>query len=67
MRTHAVDFFKSKIEMVKSGEVHTVAAYFNCSEFKEAVIEAVFENRKIGTVAICNRFCKSKNYAAAVA
>ena len=44
-----------------------VAADFDCSELKETVIEAVFENRKIGTVAIYNRLCKSKNYAASVA
>ena len=53
--------------MVKCDEIFAVTADFNCSELKETVIEAVFENRKICAFAISYRFCESKNYAAAVA
>ena len=66
MGTCSSDFFKSKIVVVKCNKVFTVAADFNCPEFKETVIKAVFENCKIAAVTVCYRFCESKNYAAAV-
>ena len=47
MYSCSADFFKSEIEMVKSDEMFAVAADFDCSEFEETVVEAVFENCKI--------------------
>ena len=60
-------FFSAEIVVVESYEMFTVAAHFDCSEFEEVFVEAVFKNCEISALSVRYRFCESENYAASVA